>query len=362
MIDAAFGDDRQDACVAPWRGLAAALALGLLLAPAARAEDGSADSTGGLEEFSLEDLLEINFNVLGVTGIHHTHRAGEIMIGFSSMFMHMDGNRSGTSSRSRSDVLADYMVSPTDMDMSMTMTHLMWAPTDRITLMAMLPYVRKSMHHVTRAGGSFTTDTDGLGDIRVDALVSVTRGGSQRLILTTGLSIPSGSIDEKGETPMGRTRLPYPMQLGSGTVDLIPGVTYLGQHESWAWGLRAEGTIRLHENENNYRLGDRARVSIWGANRLLSWLSASLRLDGQYWGNIHGADPKLNPAMVSTADPDRRRGQRIDFLAGVNVFRTEGWFAGHRLSLEGGVPVYQWLDGPQLETDWLLSAGWEWTF
>ncbi len=27
-----------------------------------------------------------------------------------------------------------------------------------------------------------------------------------------------------------------------------------------------------------------------------------------------------------------------------------------------GLPVYQWLDGPQLETDWRLTAAWDWTF
>lgn len=340
---------------------ALALAVGLLMAPAAWADEETEDE-GGLEEFSLEDLLQVNFNVMGVTGIHHTHREGEMMIGVSSRFMHMDDNLSSTSSRSIGEVLDDYMVAPRSMDMSMTMVHFMWAPTDRLTLMTMLPYVRKSMSHVTRMGDRFSTHTDGLGDIRVDALLSVTTGGSHRLIATAGLSMPSGSIDEKGETPMGRVRLPYPMQLGSGSVELIPGLTYLGQNNDWAWGMRAEGTIRLHDNENHYRLGDQARLCLWGANRLTSWLSGSLRLDGRIWGNIHGADPKLDPAVVPTADPNRRRGQRIDFLAGLNVFRTEGLLAGHRLSLEGGVPIYQWLDGPQLETDWLLSAGWEWVF
>jgi len=30
-------------------------------------------------------------------------------------------------------------------------------------------------------------------------------------------------------------RLEYPMQLGSGTFALRPGLTYLGQTERWAW-------------------------------------------------------------------------------------------------------------------------------
>jgi len=46
----------------------------------------------------------------------------------------------------------------------------------------------------------------------------------------------------------------------------------------------------------------------------------------------------------------------------VNLFQREGPLGGNRLSLEGGVPVYQWLDGPQLELDYRLSASWNWTF
>jgi hypothetical protein len=49
-------------------------------------------------------------------------------------------------------------------------------------------------------------------------------------------------------------------------------------------------------------------------------------------------------------------------LFGMNLFQQDGRLAGNRISVEGGIPVYQWLYGPQLETDWLLSVSWEWTF
>ncbi len=40
------------------------------------------------------------------------------------------------------------------------------------------------------------------------------------------LYFPTGSIDERGATPMGpNMQLPYPMQLGSGTYDLEPSFT-----------------------------------------------------------------------------------------------------------------------------------------
>lgn len=30
---------------------------------------------------------------------------------------------------------------------------------------------------------------------------------------------------------------------------------------------------------------------------------------------------------------------------------------GPGIAVEGDLPIYQYLDGPQLETDWLLTAG-----
>jgi len=43
---------------------------------------------------------------------------------------------------------------------------------------------------------------------------------------------------------MGRARLPYPMQIGSGTFDLYPGLTYTGQRDQAGWGGQVLATIR----------------------------------------------------------------------------------------------------------------------
>jgi len=251
------------------------------------------------------------------------------------------------------------------MNMSMLMLHAMYAPTDEVTLMLMVPYVRKDMDHKTRMGQRFTTRSDGLGDVELTGLYGLYRSETHRVVAELGLSLPTGSIDEKDDIPasMGRdVRLPYPMQLGSGTWDLAPGLTYLGQTPDWSWGAHASGVIHTGWNGNDYRLGDSYHVTGWGARRLADWLSASLRLDFAGWGDIHGADPRLNPRVVPTADPDLRAGRSLSVLLGVNVFQIDGALGGNRLALEVGTPVYQWLDGPQLETDWSLSLSWDWTF
>ena len=85
-------------------------------------------------------------------------------------------------------------------------------------------------------------------------------------------------------------------------------------------------------------------------------------MDWKRRNNISGADPALNPAIVPTADPNRRGGDRLDLLFGFNLYASGETLTGHRLALEGGFPIYESLDGPQLETDWLITVGWQYAF
>lgn len=329
----------------------------------------SAASEEELADLGLEELLEIQLDAMTITGIHHTHDRGEWMVGYQHMFMGMAGNRDGSNRLSPSDLFqAGYMVAPTEMHMEMDMVDVMYAPNDAWTVMLMAPYRRLSMDHITRPSGAamtgvnFTTDSSGVGDFSVTGIYSLIRRPGRTLVVNAGLSLPTGSIDEEDATPQGVVRLPYPMQLGSGTYDLLPAITYLGQREGWAWGARGSATVRVGENSNNYRLGNRYEATAWGARKLTRWLSSSVQLKGESWGDIHGADPQLNPSMVPTADPNLRAGERLDLIAGFNFFALQGKLAGQRIALEAGVPVYKNLDGPQLEQDLGLSLSWMKTF
>ena len=105
-------------------------------------------------------------------------------------------------------------------------------------------------------------------------------------------------------------------------------------------------------------------MSDWVSRKWTDWLSSSVRIDGHIWDNIDGADPDLNPAIVPTADPDRRGGERIDLSLGLNLYVPRGFFKGIRLGVEYGFPLYESLDGPQLEADWHVAVGGSltWTF
>jgi hypothetical protein len=299
---------------------------------------------------------------LGVMG-DHTHEAGEWMLSFRAMRMVMDGNRTDTARVPADGVLVGYPVTPLRMPMDMYMVGAMYAPTDRLTLVGMVPVLDISMDHRTRTGVEFTTESGGIGDVQMSALVGVAAGARQRAHLHLGVSAPTGSIDERGETPAAtNVRLPYPMQVGSGTWNVLPGLTYLGQTDAWSWGAQAIGTVRLGENEYDYALGHRVSTTTWFSRRLSESASASLRLGVDRWGNISGADPGLHPRMVPTADPARRAGSRANLGVGINLYGAGDTLSGQRLALEILVPVYQTLAGPQLETDWTVAVGWQKAF
>jgi hypothetical protein len=321
---------------------------------------------GLLTNFAFADRGEMSFPdshaPIAVMG-DHIHDKGEWMLSYRFMHMEMSENRKGSDSLIAAEVLSDFVVAPLNMDMDMHMFGAMHAPSDELTLMLMLPYVDLSMDHRTRMGGEFTTTSSGIGDVKVTALYKLFELAGHQLHLNFGLGFPSGNIDERGDTPLGNVVLPYPMQIGSGSYDLISGLTYNSGQSNWSWGGQISGTFRLEKNDENYSLGDRFQLSAWMARRWNNNLSTSLRINGQAWGSIDGADSRIarfNPMgvpIVPTAQPHLRAGSRIDLLLGTNFIFQEGVLKDHRLALEAGFPVQQNLDGPQLETDWMITLG-----
>ena len=340
-----------------WRSRLSAIAVLCSLVtgcPPAQAEEPKDLTALSLEQLMALDVLSVN--VLGT----HIHPAGQWMIGYEYMYDKMQGNLQGTQSVSNSTVLETYNVSPTDMTMQTNMAMMMYAPTDDLTLKVMLPYIIKSMNHVTRDGTQFQEHSEGLGDAEVHALYTLLgkEGVRHRLILNAGVIFPTGSINQS----MGTSRLEYTMQLGSGTFALIPGIAYLGQGERVAWGAEFLPILRVGQNSNGYRLGNVYDLSGWGALKLTNWLSLTGEADAQQWGNIHGQDPTLDPTDEPTKNVSAQGGQRVDLLIGLNAYFPTGATTGLRLAIQVGAPVYQSLDGPQLQTTWILRAGLQWTF
>jgi len=303
---------------------------------------------------------------IGVMG-DHGHKKGKLMLSYRYGRMKMDGNRSGSSNISTAEVLRDFAVSPLEMTMDMHMFGAMYGLGGNTTLMAMVPYIDKSMDLVNRMGRRFKTEAKGLGDIKIMAMHKLYEKRFDdmhyhRLGIGLGLSLPTGATDKKDDTPAGHIRLPYPMQLGSGTYDPMLGMTYVSFYPQWSWGLQLKTTQRFGKNNEGYRLGDEYQATSWAAYRYSDNLSAALRIEGKSWNDISGRDNELNPRMIPTARADLRAGQRADLGISVNFLQTHGMFEGHRLAAEFLVPFYQHLDGPQLEVDYMYKLGWQAVF
>lgn len=303
------------------------------------------------------------------------------------MRMEMEGNRVGTDTITPEQIVTTVpnpffgrpmqpptlRVVPTSMTMQMHMFGAMYAPTDWVTAMLMVNYLDKEMDHVTFQGpvgttrlGTFTTNSSGFGDAKLTGLFRLYDQGSQHVHLNLGISFPTGSTTETDQVlaPTGMRptlRLPYPMQLGSGTYDFLPGVTYTAHSGKIGWGAQYLGTVHLGTNAEGYTLGDEHRLTAWASYLWQPAISTSFRVEGETVGNIDGQDPQI-VAPVQTADPNKQGRDRVDVLFGFNLAGEKGWLRGQRVAFEFGLPVYQDLDGPQLETDWLLTAGYQYSF
>ena len=88
-------------------------------------------------EVSLSELVELDIYAPSVLRSHF-HEKGEWMVGYEYMTMSMEGNLDGTDSVSNQDILQQFMVARTSMSMDMHIFHLMYAPSDDVTLMAMI--------------------------------------------------------------------------------------------------------------------------------------------------------------------------------------------------------------------------------
>lgn len=327
---------------------------------------------------------------IGVMG-DHMHKKGEVMVSYRYMHMDMGGSLIGDDDATPETIATTIpnrffgapmqaptlRVAPTDMTMDMHMVGVMYGLTDWLTLMAMGTLVEKDMDHITFQGpagtnvlGDFTTESFGTGDTKIAGLVGLfdgeVNGVRHNAHLNAGLNLPTGSITETGQilTPTGATpspRLPYPMQLGSGTVDLEPGVTYNGRVSVLSWGAQYRATIRTGTNDEGYTLGDVHEATAWSQYGPAPWIAFSLRGAFKTQGRIDGIDPAI-VAPVQTANPDFQGGELVELGLGINLAGQHGAVKGHRLGIELMLPVYQDLNGPQLETDWSLTAGWQKAF
>ncbi|NOU22880.1 MAG: DUF3570 domain-containing protein [Methyloglobulus sp.] len=286
-------------------------------------------------------------------------------------------------------------VTPNFMAMSMHMLDLMYAPTDWLTLMLMPQWMDMKMKMAPNDNFQFTNtghgghstihahQTGGIGDFGAYALFKAFDRPNHHLTLSLGVTAPTGDVDivlrKTGINPVDDQLIHYGMQLGSGTWDFKPALTYTGEMDSFLWGAQANATVRLEsKNESGYRLGDIFQGSVWGGYNWTNWLATTVRGIYTWQDRIHGL---LRPSQQQVADPNtglpvpfvpqhigpfdfpgNYGGQFVDLGLGVNVTVPSGAFQGNSLKFEWLQPVHTDYNGYQLDRDYSLNFTWSYGF
>lgn len=326
----------------------------------------------------------------------HRHAKGEWMVSYRYMNMAMEGNRDGDISLAADDIVTTVpnrfvgeagqpptlRVIPDEMSMDMHMIGGMYGLNDDITLMVMTSYLEKEMSHTTYQGGmgtsilgTFNVKNRGWGDttlgtiIGLDSVLEELLGGPKprrALSLSMAISLPTGSVDSTAQilTPMGMTpspRSPYAMQVGTGTYDLKPSLTYYDRNGKLGWGGQLSARAALAPNDEGYQYGDRVSGTVWLSYEPSYGVSVSARLAASSQDSIDGIDANI-AAPVQTANPDNYGGEQAFAYLGVNLLGQEGKVKGHRLAAEFGIPISRDLNGPQMETDGQFTLAWQKAF
>ncbi|MGO9484335.1 MAG: hypothetical protein ACLPX9_07095 [Rhodomicrobium sp.] len=313
-------------------------------------------------------------------------REGETMLMYMPMVMGMDGNYIGTDKVSTAALLKTLNQSgggpkylrmvPDSMEGQTHMAGALYGVTDAINVMVMGDYIEKDMTMSTyykkpmppASGipplvGTQTYTENGFGDVSVTGLFRIYEDGVNHIHANLGLSLPTGSTTEQVNmlTPMSLTpsymamRATYGMQLGTGTYDLLPGITYTANKDLWSWGAAYRGRFALDDNSEGYHWGDTNSLTGWVGYTFYPGITATARLAGTVQGKIDGKDPEIFGGMQG-ANPAWYGGETMDLFGGIEVAGHQFGLGNTRLAIEAGAPLYQNLNGPQIGQDWLLNA------
>jgi hypothetical protein len=291
----------------------------------------------------------------------HLHPKGGLMVSLGHMSMTMGGNREENDKISNEAIYQSYNVAPQEMTMQMYMLSVMYAPSDKVTLMAMQGFAKKDMDLTARMMmnnmvmfNDFSTSSSGLGDLKLGLLYGLYPGGKTSLHINLKLNIPIGDIENRDITPMmADAKLPYAMQLGSGTFDITLGSTFKGNIRNFSWGLQQLNTFRTRINSEGYRFGNLYGLHAWSVYAVSNTFGVSARLSGRSEGDINGANPELNPMMVPPADPANYGGEVVNGAIGLNIL-----LANNKLvrGTEVSIPLYQNYNGIFMSADYVVNG------
>jgi hypothetical protein len=310
----------------------------------------------------------------------HVNSKGQWMLSYLYTNSIMEGGQVGTTKIKDDLHNGDYQMSPQSMSMQMHMVMAMYGVTDRFTIMGMWGFsvndmsmrmdnTQMGMPGMSMASGSMsmTSSSGGITDTRLYGLYNFSRSSGRRLVGSMGIVIPTGTIHATGETTLGSNqRLPYAMQIGTGSFSLAPDVTYYSLQDKFTYGINIGADIKLNYNQLGYKAGNSYHANIWGNYQLLQFVSCSIRAEATDMGKITGADPAMDIPAYQSADPSSKTsnygGTWLNIYGGVNIRVNQMVLKKWTFRVEYGIPLYQNLNGTQTSLHGNLLSGIQYNF
>jgi hypothetical protein len=353
-----------------------------------------------MKKLLLITLIILPLNIYAANAIHHGpigvmgdhfHKKGEWMASLRLANMEMKKNILNGNSISADNILKqpnpfskmpmmiknsesmkmpmNLSVIPKKMTMRMIMLGVMYAPSDKITLMGMAMFNDKEMILDTHQGmmarnylGSFETSSSDLSKISFSALFNLHIRESSRWHAIFGLEKSVGDNFEKGLvlTPMNMKAsitLPYGMQSSDKALRLITGLTNVRSIGSFKLGNQLLVKKVIDEKDWNY--GDEFEYNLWFQGSFSEKASYSFRLNYRDQDSIDGSD-KTIMAPVQTANPLNYGGEVINFGIGINaIFDIFGGRHKDRFAFEIIKPIDQNKNGLQMKDDITIHIGFQ---
>jgi len=233
-------------------------------------------------------------------------------------------------------------------------TTFVYGFTEKFAGIATIPYIYRKQR--TNSGSDrITRKTSGLGDItflgKYRIYTKDSPGATSRLSLLGGLELPTGrSGDSDSVGKLLRT-----FQTGSGSWDPILGASFSNQTLNYEWDYNL--TYQFNTEAHNFEFGDILKYTIAYQKRLLP---RELPDEGLY--TQFNAVLELNGEWKQR---NRNESGSVDASGGNIIYLSPGLqVASKRFVAETSVqlPVFQDLNGTQVETDYVIIASLRVTF
>ncbi len=241
------------------------------------------------------------------------------------------------------------------------------------TLMAFVPVVRNKVETIYEpvSGGlnlALTDTTEGLGDVRLMAMRTLLVSPGYVSLFDIGFTAPTGKINSTF-TSNPSQRASYNMQLGSGTPDIIGGLT--SSHfttAQWVQTVRVQYTERLGRNSQGWALGNELQANASSKFQLLSWLNTGAQFNFKNRDKVEGRNARYEimnnypGSMPGVASGD---GHQYYHQPQTNYDFTAMVKADYKVlkvvatSIELGVPLWQDAknaDNIRLDTKYFISG------